>query len=650
MASLTFPRGNAQDQEHDRPAPPREMNNQSDELPIVTVWVSFNFVSMKNVASASKANESGSCAGAGYALDRRCCASQRYSVILLQMSEASNPEFNAIDLIHWDVCFALRKLREQAASGTYKRLLINSDRPFLNVSGTTSYLEAVAIANPARLRDLIDKSNAVIELNNNEFDALENTSSNGKVSYNLATASGGLLSINCEIECLYIRGKEVLYAIATRKNFEDFSLNNSFAIYSSQEFARNCAALHNVVTAFYSENELRRSEKKQSQSSIMQATNPLTEKEQHFLATLYHKTKSNPEAGADPVNIGQAVCLPPGELSTFQYQLQESGFIKQITGSRQVCLTGAAMRMALAALKDYQATIITILNGHAIPIESKMLYRYIYFYRLSTQASTDPYKSITVGISDFVQMYDWKLSFAAGGSAESVLLLHARDKLMLDIQTGVPSDEQTVEIMQKDLPSLPKYSPSDAPVMKGAEFYVYKRIRQPLPTIPTHRSVPDLIVETRKMINLVFKKKHNEYLLELAQEENLTDLFKDAHTKEEFNTRLISLGSTVGEMNVDLLRTLTGITDTQIRSIQLLKALLIPLALTAGAHIKTLQNLAIVRNGYPAHQDKPDTLKAYNDLGIPYPVTDYSVSWKALLVHYLTALQGINNGIQNKYL
>jgi hypothetical protein len=381
----------------------------------------------------------------------------------------------------------------------------------------------------------------------------------------------------------------------------------------------------------------------------MQANSPLTEKEEHFLATLYHKTKANPEAGSDPVNIGQSIGLLPNDLPSIQYQLQESGYIRKITGSKRVCLTGTGIKTGQAVFNDYQTTIITVLNGHAIPIESRMLYRYIYYYQLSTQPTVNTYKSITVGISDFVQMFNWKLSFEAGGSAEHLLLLYARDKLIQDIQTGVPADEQTVEIMQNDLPNLPKYSPSDAPAIKGAEFYIFKRIRQESLAIPTHRSVPDLIVETRKMINLIFKKKHKEYLLGITQEENLTDLFKDAYSKEEFNTRLISLGSTVGEMNVSLLRTLTSITDTQIRSIQLLKALLMPLEPTVEPHIKTLQNLATVRNGYPAHQDKPDTLKAYQALSISYPVTDYSASWKALLVHYLTALQGINDVIQKNY-
>jgi hypothetical protein len=565
------------------------------------------------------------------------------------MRGTAHPEFSVMDLIHWDVCFVLQKLREQVTSCTFKRLLINSDRPFLNVSGATTYLETTEIANTARLRDLVDRTVSVIELHNNDFKELENTAWNREITYNLTTSNGGFLSINCEIECLSIRGKDVIHTIATRKSYQDFALNNSFEIYSSQEFAYSCAALLNVITAFYSEDELRRSEKKQSETFIMQPTNPLTQTEEHFLATLYHKTKADPEAGADPLKIGQAIGLLPGDLPPLQYQLQESGIIKKNAGSWRVCLTGTGMRVALAAIKDYQATIITILDGHAIPIESRMLYRYMYYYRLSTQPLTDPSKSITVGISDFVQMYDWKLSFAAGGSAEHVLLLHARDKLIRDLQTGLPVDEQTVEIMQKDLPNLPKYSPSDAPAMKGAQFYVYKRIRQPLRTVDTHGGVPDLIVETRKMINLVFKQKHKEYLLELTQEENLTDLFKDAQTKEEFSTRLISLGSTVGEMNVALLRTLTGITDTQIRSIQLLKALLLKLDLTVEAHIKTLQHLSTARNGYPAHKDKPETLRAYQALGIPYPVTDYSVTWKALLVHYLTALQGINDVIQKKY-
>ncbi|MDO6431536.1 hypothetical protein Q4E93_13105 [Flavitalea sp. BT771] len=565
------------------------------------------------------------------------------------MMGTPQPEFTPLDLIHWDVCFALKKLREQVAANTYKRLLINSDRPFLNIAAATTYFETVAIANTSRIRDLAKKTVAVIDLHNLEFEALENDMSNQNVGYALGTMDGGFLSISCEIECVYIRGKDVHYVVAADENYKDFAANNTFEIFSSQEFANRCAALHNVITAFYSEEELQRPVRIQPHLSNMQANHPIIETEEHFLTALYDKTKSNPEAGFSPNHIAQAIGLHLAELPAFQYQLQEYGYIRKIAGTKLVSLTGAGIRIAREAVRNYQVTVITVLNGQAIPMESKSLYRYIYFYRLSTQAPSEPYKSITVGISDFVQMYDWKLSFAAGGSAESILLLHGRDKIMRDIQDGTIVDEQTIEIMQNDLPHLPKYTPSDAPAMKGAEFYVHKRVRPVLPAAPTHRNIPDLIVEIRKAINLVFKKKHKEYLLEFTQEENLSDLFKDAQTKEEFNTRIISLGSTVGEMNVDLLRSLTGITDSNIRSIQLLRTLLSPLDPAVEPHIKTLQNIAAVRNGYPAHQDKPDTLKAYDALGLTFPVTDYSASWKTLQHHYLTALQGINEVIQQKY-
>lgn len=557
------------------------------------------------------------------------------------------PEYTALDLIHWDVCFALKKMQEQVNNGTYKRLLISSDRPFLNVAAATTYLETVQIANHSRLRDLTQKTETIINLHNEEFQALENGMGDQNVGYAFDTAGGGFLSISCEIECLYIRGKDVSTVIAHGDNYKDFALNNYFEIYSSQEFAHRCSALNNVITAFFSEEDLNHSIRSQSQSN-MQIQHPLSDIEEYYLATLYHKTKDNPAAGARGDTIAQTVGLKPSDAAPLLYQLMESGYLKSVPGAKRVALSGLGMRIAQEILKDLQTIVVTVLDGHAIPIESVMLYRYMYFYHLSTQPSNQ-YKSITVGISDYVQMYNWKLSFAAGGSAESILLLHARDKIIKDVIADDILDEQTVKILQQDLPNLPSYQPSDAPPMKGAEFYVYRRVRPRLPQPPTHRSVPDLIVETRAAINLVFKKKHNKPLLKFTQEENLMDLSKGAQTKEEFNTRVISLGSTAGEMDVDLLRTLTGETDTQVRSIQLLRKLLAPLDPGAEPHIKTLQNIAAVRNGYPAHKDKPDTVKAYDALGLTYPVSDYSATWQTLLRHYLAALQGINDIIQKKY-
>ncbi len=571
-----------------------------------------------------------------------------YFVILLNMYGTPQPEYTALDLIHWDVCFALKKMQEQIAAGTYKRLLISADRPFLNVTAATTYLEAVQIANHTRLRDLTEKTETIINLHNEEFKTLENSMGDQNVGYAFSTAGGGFLSISCEIECLRIRGKDVSTVIAHGDNYKDFALNNYFEIYSSQEFAHRCNALHNVITAFFSEEDLNHSNVRAQSQSNMQTQHPLSEIEEYYLASLYHKTKDNPAAGFRADTIAQAIGLKPSEVAPLQYQLIESGYMKSVPGAKRVALSGLGMRVAQAILKDLETIVVTVFDGHAIPVESVMLYRYMYYYRLSTLPSNQ-YKSITVGISDFVQMYDWKLSFSPGGSAESILLLHARDKIMQDVIADNVPDEQTVKILQQDLPNLPTYQPSDAPPMKDAEFYVFRRVRPRLPQPPTHRSVPDLIVETRTAINLLFKKKHDKILLKFTQEENLLDLSKGAHTKEELNTRVISLGSTAGEMDVDLLRTLTGEADTQVRSIQLLKKLLVSLDPGVETHIKTLQNIATVRNGYPAHKDKPETIKAYDALGLTYPVTDYSATWQTLLRHYLAALQGINDTIQQKY-
>jgi hypothetical protein len=564
------------------------------------------------------------------------------------MIRTAQPEYTALDLIHWDVCLSLRKLNEQLRAGIYQRLLISSDRPFLNVAAATTYLETVPIANPARLRDLVNKMKTIIDLHNEEFEVLENSMSDKNAGYAFHTFGGGFLSINCEIECLVIRGKDFHTVIPGGDNYEDFALNNRFDIYSSQEFAYRCAAQLNVITAFFTEEQLQPNTVKQQPISNMQVRHLFSEIEEHYLSALYHKTKTDPGAGFNPTTIAQAIGLMPADLPALRYQLEEFGFLKTLSGTNRIALTGSGIKAAREVEKDHEVITVTMLNGHAIPMESVALYRYLYYYQLST-LPPNQFKSITVGISDFVQDYHWHLSFVPGGSAERILMLYARDKIIRDVLAGNVPNEQTIKILQHDLPNLPTYKSSDAPAFKNAEFFVYKRIRERLPAHPTHRSVPDLIIETRQAINMIFKAKHKKNLMNVMQEENISDLHKDAKSKEEFNTRIASLGSTAGEMNVDLLRTITGETDTEIRSIQLLKKLLVPLDPAVEVHIKTLQNITTVRNGYPAHKDKPDTLKAYDALGLTFPVSDYSAAWQALLLRYLTALQGINQVIKQKY-
>ncbi|HWK03620.1 MAG TPA: hypothetical protein VNS58_08305 [Puia sp.] len=542
------------------------------------------------------------------------------------------------------MCFALKKLKEQVSSKTYKRLLIDADRPLLDAAGMTTYLETTRIEHGARLHDIFERSGSILELHNTTFQELENGASSQGVGYGLETVNGGFLNISGEIECLYIRGKDFHSVIPNKEHYEEFARNNQFDLYSSREFARECADILNVITAFYSEEQILHMGKKILQQSSTHITHHLMEIEEQYLSTLYSKTKNDPEAGADPRAIAQAIGLNTADLPAFQYQLQEAGYIRKHKDGRRISITGSGMRIAKEILQCYQATIVTVTNGHPVPMGSRMLYSYLYFYRLSTQDPGENNKSIMIGISDFVQRR-WTLSFQPGGSAEGILLLYARDVLIEKIQAGTLTDDEKFEIMIKDLDHLPPYAAPDGIPMKGAEFFIYKKIKE-RPSVSSAHHIPDIIVQIRQAINILFKKKHKDELLSFTQEENLSDLFKDAHTKEEFNTRVTSLGSTAGEMNIDLLRNLTGITDTQIRSIQLLKALLMPLDPTVEPHIKIFQNLASIRNGYPAHKDKPDTLKAYAALGITYPVTDFSGSWKSLLSQYLTALQGIKEVIE----
>jgi hypothetical protein len=92
-------------------------------------------------------------------------------------------------------------------------------------------------------------------------------------------------------------------------------------------------------------------------------------------------------------------------------------------------------------------------------------------------------------------------------------------------------------------------------------------------------------------------------------------------------------------MNKDILRKLTGITDTNDGSVNLLKAYLLNKNAPSDLVIKPLQHFGRIRNGYPAHSDYADVVESYRYFGISYPVENFSGSWQLLLNRYLKVLQ-----------
>lgn len=111
------------------------------------------------------------------------------------------------------------------------------------------------------------------------------------------------------------------------------------------------------------------------------------------------------------------------------------------------------------------------------------------------------------------------------------------------------------------------------------------------------------IIDARDNVNAIFKQKYKENLLLLDQERNLLEFFRPANSKEEFSYRVAALGNIVGNLNIEIMRKVTDINDSSVKSVSLLDALLKSLTRKEEELIKVFRNLNRRRQGYPVHGD-----------------------------------------------
>ncbi|MBW1924045.1 MAG: hypothetical protein JRJ35_11280 [Deltaproteobacteria bacterium] len=157
------------------------------------------------------------------------------------------------------------------------------------------------------------------------------------------------------------------------------------------------------------------------------------------------------------------------------------------------------------------------------------------------------------------------------------------------------------------------------------------------------------IIDARDNINAIFNLINKGKLIVLVEERDLLQFFRDVQTKEEFSYRLCALANAATQMNVQCLRQLTKIEDTQVKSIQLLESYLDKIGLQSKEFVNILRNINKLRQGYPVHGDRAKgVLEAHKYLEIEYPIADFSASWKKLLEKYLEALHQLLKVLKDK--
>ncbi len=160
---------------------------------------------------------------------------------------------NILALIHFDVCFALRKLEGQVKEKQLKILLIRSERKLFDTDMLKKYLSEVSIQNTFLLKDVISKSYKVIKLNNEDFSELEELERENSENFGFSTPVGenGFFSTSTPFECITIENKEIFYAINNEIGYKDFFEKGNFETFRSQHFAEKCGILINLITSAY---------------------------------------------------------------------------------------------------------------------------------------------------------------------------------------------------------------------------------------------------------------------------------------------------------------------------------------------------------------------------------------------------------------
>lgn len=156
---------------------------------------------------------------------------------------------NPIDLLLWDINFAISRLTTQLTKQEYNRLYIKSDRVLFDLSAFTSFIEMNALTNLARVKDILDKSLKIVFLHNEEFIHIERKRLAEPLVF-LEPDGLGFKNVAVPFECIRIRNKTISYV--TPVGYQDFFFPDPDC-YDSSTFAQRCSLVINTITAFFSE-------------------------------------------------------------------------------------------------------------------------------------------------------------------------------------------------------------------------------------------------------------------------------------------------------------------------------------------------------------------------------------------------------------
>ena len=209
-----------------------------------------------------------------------------------------------------------------------------------------------------------------------------------------------------------------------------------------------------------------------------------------------------------------------------------------------------------------------------------------------------------------------------------ILFEYGRQHIEQKIVDGVLGPKESLDLYTGNTESPCPFSPAHIAEPSTAQFEIEIQ-GSPLMESESSVSLASRIVDLRDNINAVFHSKHNEKLLTIREERDLVQFFREAASAEEFFYRLCALANLVTNLNISVLRKITGIADNEKKSLSLLGAYLAQAGSSTDDVVPPLRHINRLRQAYPVHGDRVNgVLEAHRSLGIEYPIRDHQLAWR----------------------
>lgn len=367
-----------------------------------------------------------------------------------------------------------------------------------------------------------------------------------------------------------------------------------------------------------------------------------------YLATLFLKSHNNYSQGYDEEKLCRLLNISVEESKNLKNYLRSKGLLEKMRhkSDTDIVLTTEGFDYCLNYREGKIIKVIRFTHGQYLLPTSRATIDFAYYYHIIDEKgnTSEPYK-IVISISDILSAM-WGLEL---NDLEKALLLIAKDKIAEKLIDDTLNKFEEIVLLTNNSPAKFPYNTKYLISASDAEYEVEIE-GKPLSQNVSENKLAASIIQTRDTINAIFYKQNNVKLLLLDEERNLLDFFRPANTEEEFSHRIASLGQVSRNLNIEVLRKLTGVNDTNVKSVQLLNHLLIKLGKENKEIVDIFKFLGRIRQGYPIHTDIAGVIEGLSYFKITYPIEDYESSWGILLSSYLKALTELNKIFMSVYL